>query len=94
MGQYMSHKCFQAVSRHCQTVIHGTMKTTDKQFTRPRAQMELPLGNRIGGSLHGSRINRNNPRCKASALVADWWFDRMRIELALAESLQAGRSVA
>ncbi len=86
----MSHECCQAVSRHCQTVMHGTMKTTDKQFTRPRAQMELPLGNRMGGS----RSNRNNPRRKASALVADWWFDRMRMELALTESLQAGRSVA
>ena len=90
----MSHECCQAVSRHCQTVMHGTMKTTDKQFTRPRAQMELPLGNRMVGSLHGSRTNRNNPRRKASALVADWWFDRMRMELALTESLQAGRSVA
>ena len=86
----MSHECCQAVSRHCQTVMHGTMKTTNKQFTRPRAQMELPLGNRM----RGSRSNRNNPRRKASALVADWWFDRMRIELALTESLQAGRSVA
>ncbi len=56
--------------------------------------MELPLGNRMGGSLSGSRSNRNNPRRKASALVADWWFDRMRMELALTESLQAGRSVA
>ena len=90
----MSHGCCQAVSRHCQTVMHGTMKTTDKQFTRPRAQMELPLVNRMGGSLRGSRSNRNNPRRKASALVADWWFDRMRMELALTESLQAGRSVA
>ena len=90
----MSHACCQAVSRHCQTVMHGTMKTTDKQFTRPRAQMELPLDNRMGGSLRGSRSNRNNPRRKASALVADWWFDRMRMELALTESLQAGRSVA
>ena len=86
----MSHWCCQAVSRHCQTVMHGIMKTTDKQFTRPRAQMELPLGNRM----RGSRSNRNNPRRKASALVADWWFDRMRMELALTESLQAGRSVA
>ena len=94
MGQYMSHECCQAVSRHCQTVMHGTMKTTDKQFTRPRAQMELPLGNRMVVSLRGSRSNRNNPRRKASALVADWWFDRMRMELALTESLQAGRSVA
>ena len=90
----MSHSGCQAVSRHCQTVMHGIMKTTDKQFTRPRAQMELPLGNRMGGSLRGSRSNRNNPRRKASALVADWWFDRMRMELALTESLQAGRSVA
>ena len=90
----MSHGCCQAVSRHCQTVMHGIMKTTDKQFTRPRAQMELPLGNRMGGSLRGSRSNRNNPRRKASAFVADWWFDRMRMELALTESLQAGRSVA
>ena len=56
--------------------------------------MELPLGNRMGGSLRGSRSNRNNPRRKASVLVADWWFDRMRMELALTESLQAGRSVA
>ena len=56
--------------------------------------MELPLGNRMGGSLRGSRSNRNKPRRKASALVADWWFDRMRMELALTESLQAGRRVA
>ena len=56
--------------------------------------MELPLGNRMGGSLRGSRSNRNNPRRKASAFVADWWFDRMRMELALTEPLQAGRSVA
>ena len=56
--------------------------------------MELPLGNRMGDSLRGNRSNRNNPRRKASALVADWWFDRMRMELALAETLQAGRSAA
>ncbi len=56
--------------------------------------MELPLGNRMVGSLRGSRSNRNNSRRKASALVADWWFARMRMELALTESLQAGRSVA
>ena len=56
--------------------------------------MELPLGNRMGGSLRGSRSHRNNHRRKANALVADWWFDRMRMELALTESLQAGRSVA
>ena len=43
--------------------MHGTMKTTDKQFTRPRAQMELPLGNRMGAAC-GSRSNRNNPRRK------------------------------
>ncbi len=49
--------------------------------------MELPLGNRMVGSLRGSRSNRNNPRRKASALVADWWFDRMRMELALTESV-------
>ena len=90
----MSYRCCQAVSRHCQTVMHGIMKTTDKQFTRPRAQMELPLSNRMGGSLRGSRSNRTNPRRKASAHVADWWFDRIRMELALPESLQAGRSVA
>ena len=74
--------------------MHGTMKTTDKQFTRPRAQIDLPLATRRGGCLRGSRSNRNNPRRKASALVADWWFDRMRMELALTESLQAGGSVA
>ena len=90
----MSYGCCQVVSRHCQSVMHGIMKKTDKQFTRPQAQMELSLGNRMGGSLRGSRSNRNNPRRKASALVADWWFDRMRMELALTESLQAGRSVA
>ncbi len=90
----MSYLCCQAVSRHCQTVTHGTMKTTDKQFKRPRAQMELPLGNRTGGSLRGSRSHRNNHRRKANALVADWWFDRMRMELALTETLQAGRSAS
>ena len=89
----MSYAGCQAVSRHCQLVTHETMKTTDKQFTRKRAQMELPLGNRMGGSLQGSRTARDRHHRKASMLVADWWFDRMRVELALEESLTAGRSV-
>jgi len=70
------------------------MKTTEKQYMRLDAQMELPLGNRMGGSLRGSSSLRNTHRCKASALVADWWFDRIRMELALSESMPVGRCTA
>ena len=43
-----------------------------------RAQMEFPLEKRFGGSLSGGYIDR--PK-KATKLVADWWFNRMRFDL-------------
>ena len=69
------------------------MKTTDTQFRVPRAQMELPLGGRLGGSLRSSS-SRPARRQKASDLVADWWFNRMRMDVELEAQLPEGRVAA
>ena len=69
------------------------MKTTDTQFRVPRAQMELPLGGRLGGSLRSSS-RQPARRLKASDVVADWWFNRMRMHVKLEPQLPEGRVAA
>ncbi len=54
------------------------MKTTDKELMTARAQMELPFGKLLGGSIRSTHIG--SPQ-KATKLVADWWFSRMRLDL-------------
>ncbi|MBK27862.1 MAG: hypothetical protein CMO77_03410 [Verrucomicrobiales bacterium] len=54
------------------------MKKTDRKSMVARAQMEFPFEKRFGGSLSGGYIDR--PK-KATKLVADWWFNRMRFDL-------------
>ena len=41
-----------------------------------RGQMELPLGNALGGQIAGWRSPNHR---KAPQHVADWWFGRMRL---------------
>jgi len=54
------------------------MKTTDNEFMNAKAQMELPFGKLFGGSIRSTHID---PSKKATKIVADWWFSRMRLDL-------------
>ena len=54
------------------------MKTIENEFMTAKEQMELPLGKRLGGSMYSAN-NSNNPQ-KATKIVADWWFSRMRFD--------------
>ncbi len=56
-----------------------------------RGQMELPLGNALGGQIVG-HISHN--RCRAPQHVADWWFARMRLWTMDADAKPEGRGVA
>ena len=42
--------------------------------------MELPFKKSLGGSIRGGNITRHK---KATKLVADWWFNRMRFEFGI-----------
>ncbi len=61
-----------------QIVANSIMKTTDKEFMTARGQMELPFKKRLGGRIRSGHIGRPQ---KATKLVADWWFSRMRFDL-------------
>jgi hypothetical protein len=68
------------------------MKTTERQNTTARGQMELPLGNALGGQIASCRRSRN--RGRAPEHVADWWFARMRLWTLDAEAKPEGRVAA
>ena len=53
------------------------MKTIENEFMKAKAQMELPLGKRLGGNMNSA--HSNHPQ-KATKIVADWWFSRMRFD--------------
>ena len=67
------------------------MKTMERQNTTVRGQMELQLGNSLGGRVASghSRIER-----KAPEHVANWWFARMRMWTLDTEPKPEGRVAA
>ena len=68
------------------------MKTMERQNMTARGQMELPLGNALGGKIASRRRSRNHGR--APQHVADWWFARMRMWTMDTEAKPEGRVVA
>ena len=56
------------------------MKIIDKEFLSARGQMELPFKKSLGDGIRGSNISHHQ---KATKLVADWWFSRMRFEFGI-----------
>jgi len=67
------------------------MKTMERQETTVRGQMELQLGNSLGGRI-ASRPSRNER--KAPDHVANWWFARMRLWTLDTEPKPEGRVAA
>ena len=67
------------------------MKTMERQNTTARGQMELPLGNALGGQISGCR-SRN--RGTAPEHVANWGFARMRLWTLETEPKPEGRVAA
>ena len=74
----MSYSLVQAVPCHFKK-WHIIMKTIENKFMTAKAQMELPLGKRLGDSVYSA--HSNHPQ-KATKIVADWWFSRMRFDFA------------
>jgi len=64
------------------------MKTMERQDTTGRGQMELPLGNSLGGRIAGRRTQTKR---KAPEHVANWWFARMRLWSLDSEAKPEGR---
>ncbi len=56
-----------------------------------RGQMELPLGNALGGQIAGCRSPNHR---KAPQHVANWWFGRMRLWTMESGSKPEGRVAA